>query len=323
MGKHTMMDYDKPCIKADKSCMFAKPTAPPVYSEHEIPVGTPISYAQPFEAPSKHLRVQALVEQFDLDYEMAADLLDTAGTEVVVIADDSGSMRTRSHMPGVPQVQTRWQELQYTLRRLLEILLAVDDEGGFELCFLNSNNSTPISIRSEADLEQCWTFASPGGATPLESRLQQYCSTKQSQDRILMVMTDGCPSDASFSSLRDVVASKGHNVYANFMMCTDDEEVVDRYEGAIDAIPGVDVHDDYQSEQEQARKCGNKLGYTRYLAKCALGAKFPKYDCLDDAVKAKHGNNHTIHKMQDAIHKQKHQVHTAEKKPVTCACSIM
>merc|ERR1711998_59089 len=194
MGKdRTEMGKDGKCddviIREDQSYLYAKPTAPPVYSEEEIPVGTPISHVvQP-----KHSRVQALVEHFDLEYEMAVDLLDTAGTEVVVIADDSGSMRNRSHMPGVPQVQTRWQELQYTLRRLLEVLLAVDDNGGFELCFLNSNNGAPVSIRHESDLAQCWSFASPGGATPLVSCLQRYCSTiptKPGQDRILMVMTD-------------------------------------------------------------------------------------------------------------------------------------
>merc|ERR1711998_644613 len=326
MGKdRTEMGKDGKCddviIREDQSYLYAKPTAPPVYSEEEIPVGTPISHVvQP-----KHSRVQALVEHFDLEYEMAVDLLDTAGTEVVVIADDSGSMRSRSHMPGVPQVQTRWQELQYTLRRLLEVLLAVDDDGGFELCFLNSNSGMPVSIRNEADLEQCWAFASPGGATPLVSRLQQYCSQATAkQGRILMVMTDGCPSDGSFATLRQAVGAKGETVYVNFMMCTDDDDIVNKYEGAIDAIPGVDVHDDYQSEQEQARKCGNKLGYTRYLAKCVLGAKFLKYDCLDDHGTSKIGNNHTIHIKQNQVQTAgQHRSTVPNAKGGTCACSIM
>jgi len=225
--------------------------------------------------------IEQLIDKFDLDYEIAADLMSLRGTEIVVIADDSASMRSASTMRGVPEIKTRWQELQYTLTKLLDILLFVDCDGGFELQFLNSN-AAPTAIHSADDLNKVWQWAQPRGGTPLVGRARQYTSTKPGADRILMVMTDGLPSDGSFDTLRGMVRAKSSNVYVNFMMCTSDDEVVGRYEDSVDAIPGVDVHDDYQSEKEQCEACGNRLSYNAYLAKCVLGAKFAKYDELDE-----------------------------------------
>jgi len=261
--------------------LYKDPTAPPAYDEHDTTSQT----AEQSTINTKDSKVQRLIQTLDLEYEIAADLLETEGTDIVVIADDSGSMQSTSHMPGRPEIRTRWHELQYTLRRLLEMLLTVDDRGGFELVFLNSNQGRPVSIRSAEDLEACWQFAKPGGATPLLTRLRENLGHGTGNERYLMVMTDGCPSDGSFDGLRKLVASKKPGTYANFLMCTDDEGVVERYEDSIDAVPFVDVHDDYVSEKAQVERCGRRLGYNQYLAKCVLGAKFPKYDSLDDAYR--------------------------------------
>merc|ERR1712100_605564 len=169
--------------------------------------------------------IEQLIDKFDLDYEIAADLMSLRGTEIVVIADDSASMRSASTMRGVPEVKTRWQELQYTLTKLLDILLFVDCDGGFELQFLNSN-AAPTAIHSAGDLNDVWRWASPRGGTPLVGRTRQFTNTKPGADRILMVMTDGLPSDGSFDTLRQTVRAKRSNVYMNFMMCTSDDEVV-------------------------------------------------------------------------------------------------
>merc|ERR1712046_32726 len=65
-------------------------------------------------------RIKALQNALDLNWEMASDLLAFVGTEVVVIADDSGSMIAFEH---------RWPELQNTLAQLLDMLLLLDNSG--------------------------------------------------------------------------------------------------------------------------------------------------------------------------------------------------
>jgi len=287
----TLATIHKPAMAATvqappayNTILHAKPTEPPSPPHGSPAHGTPIAGIVNHEhAGSAPVAIQRLTDAYDLDYETACDFCSMMSeTEMVVIADDSGSMGNRSTMQGQPTVKTRWHELQFALRKLLDILTFLDKDGGFELQFLNSNSRRPLSIRSSEDLEQCWSFAKPGGGTPLLSTLQPYLENKRGTERVVMVLTDGCPSDGTFERLRGLLAGKDNGVYVNFVMCTDDDEVVDRYEDSIDAVPCVDVHDDYQSEQAQVVKCGGTLNFNKYLAKCVMGAKFPKYDMLDD-----------------------------------------
>jgi len=185
----------------------------------------------------------------DLDKDMVTDLVKWAGTEVVVIADDSGSMR---QVADPARRATRWDELKERLSQLLEILLLIDDGGGFELRFLNHGGST--MVRSQADLAGCWLWASPGGTTPLGKILSEYLNPPYLEnDRLVMIMTDGEPSDVTFEQLRQSIAKKGKRVYVSVMMCTEDDDVVEKYDKKIDPIPGVDVLDDYFSEKNRLR----------------------------------------------------------------------
>jgi hypothetical protein len=226
-------------------------------------------------------------EKLDLTQEMANDLIDWAGTEVIVVADDSGSMR---QIADRTRGTTRWDELKQKLNDLLELLLVVDGDAHFELRFLNTNGppGSPqrhSDIHRKADLDACWAWAAPGGATPLINILKEYMDPSQKHfetDRLVIVMTDGEPSDGTFESLRDVVVRKPDKCYASFIMCTEDDDVVNQYERSIDSIKGVDVHDDYWSEKSQAEKHGRKMNLNTYLVKCILGPKLRKYDELDE-----------------------------------------
>merc|ERR1711998_319240 len=211
--------------------------------------------------------------------------------------------------------------------------------GGLELRFLNSNSGEPLLIRSEEDLDSCWSFARPGGRTPLVAATQAVSGASQrASEKFVIVLTDGVPSDGSFEELRRAVAAKAEGVYFNFMMCTDDEETVERYEGAIDDVPGVDIHDDYESERVQVEQCGNRLSYNKYLAKCVLGARYAKYDNLDDATVQKNNSTATQCPTQSVdgkttdpgdegsqystVKKDKGRVGRPEKNPA-CTCSLM
>merc|ERR1712146_152517 len=94
------------------------------------------------------------------------------------------------------------------------------------------------------------------------TRLRENLGHGSGNERYLMVMTDGCPSDGSFDGLRKLLASKKPGVYANFLMCTDDEGVVERYEDSIDAVPFVDVHDDYITRKLRWSAVGAGWGTT-------------------------------------------------------------
>lgn len=230
-------------------------------------------------------RAADVAHKLDLESAMVEDLLRWAGTEVVVVADDSGSMQNMGNMQ---QRTTRWEELKLRLAQLLDILLLVDDGSGFELRFLN--NGRPVMIKSHADLQACWQWARPVGRTPLGTVLKDYLrpSTLE-QDRLVMVLTDGCPSDVSFEQLQAMIRGKSEGVFCSFMMCTEEDDVVEQYNSKVDPLPGVDVLDDYLSEKREVEAKGKKLSLNQYLVKSVLGPKFTKWDQVDEA-KAKPQN---------------------------------
>merc|ERR1712100_230370 len=75
------------------------------------------------------------LHSISIEEEIAEDLR-CCRCKITVIADDSGSMKSPSYVEGMPHITTRWQELQHTLARLLDMLLFLDQDGGFELYFL-------------------------------------------------------------------------------------------------------------------------------------------------------------------------------------------
>ena len=132
---------------------------------------------------------------------------------------------------------------------------------------------------------------------------------------ILLVMTDGEPSDVTFDGLKGIVQQKVATVYVTFLMCTEEDDVasgavlprrastgsdlagsrsrldacrqtlrqvVGQYNKYLDRIPGVDITDDYMSEKQEVEALGRKLSYYKWMAKAVLGGKMPKYDHMDE-----------------------------------------
>ena len=232
-------------------------------------------------------------DSLDLDKEEAEDLMkwgNHTGVEVIVLAGDGTSMNTTADFQ---KGTTRWQELRHVLNGLIELLLVVDSDSSFELRFLNKGAATKISTRE--DLDSAFP-AAPRGPCPLVARLQEYLDPQGplGHERLVIVLTDGTPSDGTFGELARVVRSKPHeDVFVSFIMCTEDNAIVTNYEHHLDRIPGVDVNDDYLSEQKQAVGHGKTLTQNQYLVKCILGPKFEKYDQKDE-VDAGCGSKCTI-----------------------------
>jgi len=270
-------------IRADIGNRSAPSAPPPAYALPEgimppPPVAFP-SQKQKCQTMTLAQRVDMVSNKLDLDAELADDLVRWAGTEVIVIADDSGSM---SNIADYQKRLTRWDELKMRLSQLLDILLLVDDDGGFELKFLNKGHAAQIRCRE--DLDAVWRWATPAGRTPLGEVMGPYLNPRGLEnDRLLMVMTDGLPSDVNFDQLRSMIQRKNKKVFVSVMMCTDEDDVVEKYNRQVDPIPGVDVLDDYESERAEVEKFrGKKLSVNTYLVKCILGPKFIKYDNLDE-----------------------------------------
>ena len=229
-------------------------------------------------------RVERMQNELDVPEQIVRDLLSVAGADIVVVADDSGSMGA---VANYVTRSTRWTELRDTLQKLAHMLLVVDHTDGFHIQFLN--DPTWHEIRSGSQVETLFYGRQPKGRTPLATRLRPLLSGQwhpkghaAETDLILLIMTDGEPSDCSFSELRTLVGQKSPNVYCTFMMCTEEDDVVEQYNKSLDRLPGVDITDDYVSEKKEVEKLGNKLSYYKWMAKAVLGGKMPKYDHMDE-----------------------------------------
>ena len=196
---------------------------------HPPPISSPSSVAHdPAARPppaymsdprSLQEKINQVADELDLSDEIVHDLLGWYGTQVVVIADDSGSMTA---IADYTNATTRWEELQRRLSQLLQLLLVLDPDAEVQLGFLNSkpphSSTSIVLLKSQEDLEQCWQWAKPKGRTPLWTQLSPWLRMReQERDRLILVLTDGEPSDCKMSQLERSVAQKTQsgNSHAN------------------------------------------------------------------------------------------------------------
>ena len=226
-------------------------------------------------------RVEKMRAELDMPPEYVEDLLRLVGTDIVVIADDSGSMNSVSdNLAGGPK--TRWQELQQTLRLLATMLLVVEHKDGCFLKFLN--DAEWYKITSTAQLEEIFAGKPRArGKTPLLGNLAPVIEGfgRDDRDTLLLILTDGEPSDCEFDELSHLIKSKPDDVFCSFAMCTDEADVVELYNKVVDPIFGCDITDDYAAECREAKRVGNALSPFQWLAKMLL-VKYDKYDALDE-----------------------------------------
>ncbi len=192
-------------------------------------------------------------------------------------------MNTVSDTSNPSKPLTRWGELRQTLEKLVHMLLVVDHADGFMLKFLNDPGW--YQINSAEALEQCFK-PQARGLTPLMANLQLLAGgftqgTFPEGDTIVVVMTDGTPSDSTLPQIQQMLQGRAKDVYMTFLMCTEDDETVAAYNQCVDPIWGCDITDDYKSEKKEVEAAGNKLSYHKWLAKAVLGGKMPKYDKMD------------------------------------------
>lgn len=225
------------------------------------------------------------------------------GINVVFLADDSGSMS--SVVSGGPgkQAKTRWDELKETFRLVCDIVGHFDSDG-FDLRFLNRPGAANVKTMSQ--IEQLFQRP-PSGSTNLIDAMEAIyesplCQPEQTNKKLLLiVMTDGLP-DGNISRRRKMpgdlagvmaLVQNQHSLrgweekyYCSFVLCTEDDGVVEQYNAYDNKIPNFDVIDDYESERREIiRHRGKQFPFDKreYVAKIILGSMDAYYDNMDEA----------------------------------------
>lgn len=244
------------------------------------------------EPVDKMERLRRILDRFEITIAEANDLVVLADYEIVVIADDSGSMSMASLPPSERRlgaaIPTRWDELRETCSLLVELGCCFD-ETGLDIFFLNRPALSEVKSAKDPSFVKAFD-ARPSGSTPLTECLRSVVSTMGGERPvILFILTDGEPNGGAHlfnQEMERVVKKKSTSktFRVQVMACTDDEEAVGWLNDLDERFTEVDVTDDFHSERQEVLRAGKVKKFTRgdWLIKALLGPVSTKFDAWDE-----------------------------------------
>jgi hypothetical protein len=243
----------------------------------------------PMSAPADLTRFHQLVKQNELRPHVANQLYDVlASCEIVMLCDDSDSMNKAIAEEGTDPFalkrSTRWQELKKLAAIIIDFVTAINPNG-LDIYFLN--RPAIRNVTNIAGLQSTFN-APPNGGTPLIGALRQIYVDKSiiptNKNLLIIVITDGEPTDGSREDLYWTLINKQPNVHISFAECTDnaeDMEYLDQWDGRI---KNFDNTDDYREELARVKMVQGqqfKFDFTDYVIKILLATFVRWYFNLD------------------------------------------
>ena len=282
-------DQTKPSayVKSSSYVELSGCAKPPSYTDiDQMTFLTNVRTAIP--ANPTYNRIKSVVDKYDISDNFVKPLKNLSRFDIVALFDDSGSMTTMIDSNNY-HGKTRWDELKDSAQMVVDIATCFDADG-IDAYFLNHNTYT--QIHSFDQINSIFNRR-PTGTTNISAKLDEIYSNKSAilseKELLILVFTDGEPNNGdSFQNLRKTVQNltKSGRIYITFIMCTDEDHIVESYDKYFDKkIPNVDVLDDYKSEARQIMKVqGNKYRFTYgdYIVKVMLGSIDNKIDILDE-----------------------------------------
>jgi hypothetical protein len=217
--------------------------------------------------------------------QLQADLRSAVeGSQVVLLLDDSGSMSTRVRPPpgspssGNPNT-TRWSELIGDVAQLLELVTALKPNEGVDVHFMNRPGVTGVTNAQQ--LNTCFSRG-PGGGTPMIGSLRKMFQMYGNPGRrvLLILVTDGEPSDGSYNQLFRTLQSMPSHMYLSMVECNDNEEEMEYLSGWDTKLARFHNQEDYGAELDLVRRAqGRQVKFTRanYIQMIVLSPIYPQY----------------------------------------------
>lgn len=234
-------------------------------------------------------RFNQLVKQNELRPEIASQLYNVLSTcEIVLLCDDSDSMNKaiaeEGTDPFAPKRSTRWLELKKLAAIIIDFVTSTNPNG-LDIYFLNRPPLYRVS--SVAGLQSAFNIA-PNGGTPLIAALNHIYNEKlnipSDKSLLIVVITDGEPTDGSRSDLYYTLVNKKLNVHVSFAECTDNAEDMEYLDAWDCAIRNFDNTDDYREELARVKAVQGqqfKFDFTDYVIKILLATFVRWYFNLD------------------------------------------
>ena len=217
-------------------------------------------------------RVERMQNELDVPEQIVRDLLSVAGADIVVVADDSGSMGGPSR--GNHADDEHAMDGAGTTRPGSRTAVSCRGPHGRLPHPVLERSPDAASVRSASDCSarvETLFYGRQPRRTPLATRLRPLLSgawhrrPRRRDGLLILADHDGTASSptALLRSGAQLVGQKSPKVFCTFMMCTEEDDVVEQYNKSLDSLPGVDITDDYVSEKKEVEKLGNKLKATQ------------------------------------------------------------
>jgi len=228
-----------------------------------------------------------LLNRFNISICESEDLLALASYDIVLVVDDSGSMRRPSSSQHGSGGQTRWEELKETMQALVEVACCLDADG-VDVHFLNMGTLRNVTSVKDPSLQAAFSRGPQGGTPLTETVLRAAGELSGNKPVIMVILTDGEPNGGPFwfkQAVQWAIAEK--NVRFQIMACTDNQREIawlNRFDHAFDE---VDVTDDYNSERQEVLAAGRFQTFSRgdWIMKALLGPIDSRFDWADEARK--------------------------------------
>jgi hypothetical protein len=232
--------------------------------------------------------------------EVTLELCKIALTDVVIYCDDSGSMKFEDG-------GDRWYKDLKTIIELSAQICTMFDTDGISLRFMNNPESRD-NIRNPQEVSTVINSMEPNGVTPMGQELerkivQPYFQLLQQQrgnltsmkPLLVLIITDGVPTDTPRERTRNVIAGMRQQLIANGLAGSEINyqfAQVGRDRGAQqfldqldnDPVIGsfIDATSYYEFEEEQWARKGVTLTPYLYILKLLLGGFDPEWDSKDE-----------------------------------------
>ena len=236
--------------------------------------------------------IDELVERYSIRRDFAELLRDLEDYEIVILCDDSGSMKMQNKDIG----KSRWEELKDIVKIVLHIG-TVFDSNGVDVYFLNRPEI--LNVTDPRNIDEAFKRP-PRGFSRLAKALQYIFgldAAKPGGDKKLLVFvaTDAEPTNnddkRDLSQLESVMRHErqADTTYVTFLLCNDKPECFEYMSQWDEDMKNVDVVVDYRRQKELVHKYQGEdysFSFGDYVVKALLGAINEEMDALGEAPPA-------------------------------------
>jgi hypothetical protein len=228
-----------------------------------------------------------LLNRFHISICEAEDLLALTDYDIVLVVDDSSSMRRPSTSQQGVGSQTRWEELKETLQVMIEVACCLDADG-VDVHFLNMDTLRNVTSVKDPSLQAAFARGPQGGTPLTETVLRVAGELSGNRPVIMVILTDGEPNGGPLRFKQAVQwAIVEKNVRFQIMACTDNEREIAWLNQFDHDFDKVDVTDDYSSERQEVLGTGRCQTFSRgdWIMKALLGPVDSRFDWADEVPK--------------------------------------